>query len=437
MLHTRIRACALVVALSVAMVLPGNQGHAAQPNQGYAAQPLSLDEAVTIALGANDPTVTRFEERARALDDRAVSDSQLPDPKLNLGLLNFPTNSFRYTQEPMTRVQVGVKQAFPRGKTLSLTRKRREAEARAERAKLALQKRQIALDTRTAWLELYYWLGARGTVGESRQAVSQLIEVAISIFATGHQTSQDVLRAELELSLLDDQVVDVERRIEMARANLSRLVGEDAQRPLAAPREGRGTGARGFALAMPAPAEILRQRLSLHPSIGVEDARIRARDHDIDIARQQYKPGWSANVGYGARGGDRADFASVGIALDIPLFTGKRQDRRLAAAKRQRQVARLDRDARLLKLNEMLERGYADWSRLGERVELYEKAVVLRATNTTEAALGAYRAGVSDFAELIRSRLAELNVNLKLLRLTVDRGQAQARLLYLDGEDNE
>ncbi len=425
----RIRAYALTIALSAAMVFQGNQGRAAET--------LGLDEAVNIALGANDPTVTRFEERALALDDRAVSDSQLPDPKLNLGLLNFPTNSFRYTQEPMTRVQVGVKQAFPRGKTLSLTRKRRQAEARAERAKLVLQKRQIALDTRTAWLELYYWLGARGTVAESRQAVSELIEVAISIFATGRQTSHDVLRAELELSLLDDQAVDVERRIEMARADLLRLVGEAALRPLRAPQGGLGTGSRGFALAMPAAVEILRQRLPLHPSMGVEDARIRARDHDIDIAKQQYKPGWSANVGYGARGGDRADFASVGIALDIPLFTGKRQDRRLAAAKRQRQAARLDRDARLLKLNEMLDRGYADWSRLGERVELYEKAVILRAANTTEAALGAYRSGVSDFAELIRSRLAELNVDLKLLRLTVDHGQAQARLLYLDGEDNE
>lgn len=437
MSKNKIRTIVVGMACAATLFAFNNLVAAAEASRLPATLPLTLEEAVEIALTTDDPTVTRFEERALALDDRAIADSQLPDPKLNLGLLNFPTNSFRYTQEPMTRVQVGVKQAFPRGKTLSLTRKRRQAEARAERAKLALQKRQIALDTRTAWLELYYWLGARGTVAESRQAVSELIEVAISIFATGRQTSQDVLRAELELSLLDDRVVDVERRIEMARADLSRLVGEDALRPLPEPQEGRGAGSPGFALAIPAPTEILRERLSLHPSMSVEDARIRARDHDIDIARQQYKPGWSVNVGYGARGGNRADFASVGIALDIPLFTGKRQDRRLAAAKRQRQAARLDRDARLLELNELLDRGSADWSRLGERVELYEKAVVLRAANTTEAALGAYRSGVTDFAELIRSRLAELNVDLKLLRLIVDRGQAQARLLYLDGEDNE
>ncbi len=398
-----------------------------------AIETLSLDDAVNIALAAEDPTVARFEARAAALDDRAVADSQLPDPKLNLGFLNWPTNSFRYTQEPMTRIQIGVKQDFPRGKTLSLTRKRRQAEAQAERAKFQLQERRIVLDTRTKWLELYYWLGARDKVADSRQAVSELTEIAISVFATGRQTSHDVLRAELELSLLDDRVIDVERRIEMVRADLLRLIGEDARKPLPVPE----AGSRGFALAMPSPPDVLRERLSVHPSVRVEDAHITARERDIDIARQQYKPGWSANVGYGARGGDRADFASVGIALDIPLFTDKRQDRRLAAAKRQRQAARLDRDARLLGLNEMLDRSFADWSRLGERIELYEKAVVLRAANATEAALGAYRSGVSDFAELIRSRLAELDVDMKLLRLIVDHGQAQAKLLYLAGEDNE
>ena len=49
---------------------------------GAACQGLTIDGAVAIALGANDPTVARFAERASALDDRAVSDSQLPDPQL-------------------------------------------------------------------------------------------------------------------------------------------------------------------------------------------------------------------------------------------------------------------------------------------------------------------------------------------------------------------
>ncbi len=417
MLHFKSWACALLASAILPM------------GPEAVAKPLGIEEAVTIAIEANDPTVTRFEARAAALEERAVADSQLADPKLSLGLLNWPTNSFRYTQEPMTRVQVGVKQAFPRGRTLSLKRQRRQAEAGAERAKSDLQLRKIALDTRTAWLELYYWLGGRGRVEASRQAVAELVEVTTSVYATGRRVSQDVLRAELELSLLDDRLINVDRRMAMARANLVRLIGQGAAANVLPDT--------GFRLPLPLPRETLLRRLAQHPSVSVEEAHIRIRNRDIDLARQQYKPGWTVNAGYGARGGQRADFASVGIAIDLPFFTGKRQDRGLAAAKRERQAAQLQRDARLLELRRLLDRGYADWQRLGSRVELYERAVTVRAVETTKAALGAYRSGVSDFAELIRSRLAELDADLRLLRLRVDRGQAQAQLLYLQGEDHE
>jgi outer membrane protein TolC len=391
-----------------------------------APEPLSLDEAVTIALAADDPTVVRFEERAAAFDEQAIADSQLSDPKLRFRFNNFPVNSFRLGQEPMTQIQLGLQQAFPRGKTLSLTRKRREAQARAERAKERLQERNIVLDTRTTWLELFYWLGARQKVADSRQAVSELLKVATAIFATGRQTSQDVQRAELELSLLDDRLVNVDRRIEMARADLSRLVGEaPARRPLTPSLP---------VLQMPPAKLALRDALVRHPMVAVDDAMIEARKRDIDIAGEQYKPGWAVDANYGLRSAGRADFATLGVAIDLPFFTGKRQDRTLAAAKRNHQASRLDRDARLLELNKSLERTYADWRRLGERVTLYKKVVINRASGTTQAALGAYRSGVSDFAELIRSRLAELDADLTLLRLQVNRAQAQARLLYLNGE---
>ncbi|RMF01339.1 MAG: hypothetical protein D6773_10215 [Alphaproteobacteria bacterium] len=234
------------------------------------------------------------------------------------------------------------------------------------------------------------------------------------------------MRAELELSILDDRLVDVERRIEMARADLARLVGrEPAQRPLHAALP---------VLPAPASPEALRALLAEHPSVSVEDARIEARERQIDIARQQYKPGWSLDVAYGVRGGNRPDFATVGVLVDLPFFTSKRQDRDVAAARRERQAARLERDARLLELNKALERVYADWTRLGERIGLYEHVVIARAAGTSEAALEAYRSGVSDFAELVRARLAELDAELTLLRLRVSRAQAQAQLLYLEGE---
>ena len=127
------------------------------------APPLHLEEAVTLALNANDPTVQRFTERAAALEERAVADGQLPDPQLRFGLANWPVDSFDFEQEPMTQIQVGLRQSFPSGSTRSLTTARRRAEAREQRSARYLQELQIVLQVRRTWLELSYWLNLTGS----------------------------------------------------------------------------------------------------------------------------------------------------------------------------------------------------------------------------------------------------------------------------------
>ncbi len=100
----------------------------------HAEGPISLEEAVRIALGAGDPTVARHEAQAAALGDTAVADGQLPDPRLMVGFVNWPTDSFDYDQEPMTQIQVGVLQRFPQGNILHFQQQRRERESSGAQA---------------------------------------------------------------------------------------------------------------------------------------------------------------------------------------------------------------------------------------------------------------------------------------------------------------
>jgi outer membrane protein TolC len=395
----------------------------------YAENTLSLEDAVTIALNRDDPRIAGYRERAAALDDRAIADSQLPDPNLRLRLQNLPTDSFKFSQEPMTQAEVALQQAFPAGETRSLTREKRGAEAQAARAHQSLELSGLILDTRHAWFEVYYWAHARETLAKSREAIRELSEVLTGTFATGRKTSQDVLRAQLELSLLDDRLMEAERQEHMARASLARFVGS------ASSQESLPTQLP--ALQEPPRKAALRDALAVHPAIKAEDAEIAARTYDIEIAEEQYKPHWMVDVGYGVRSGQRPDFASVGVTLSLPFFTDKRQDRNASAARHERNAARLDRHARLLEMNKLLGRTYAAWDMLNQRIALYERAVLERAAGTTEAALSAYRNAVSDFDDLIQARLAELEAELTLLRLRVDRAQAQAQLLYLNGEHDE
>ncbi len=390
--------------------------------------PLSLSESVKIALQANDPSVALYEERALALEERAIADSQLPDPTITARMQSVPLSSFDINREGMTQLALGVRQAFPKGKSRSLTRKKRLSEARAERMRKTLTERQIALQTRTAWLELYYWRGARKITEESQAQISDLGGIAEAVFATGRSAAQNVLRIDLETSLLGAKLVEIDRKSDIARADMIRLVGiANAARPLP----------KAFPELPPFPsATDMQARLVRHPSIKVFDARLDARDRDVDIAGEQYKPGFSVDGAYGLRD-SRSDFGSIGVALSIPLFTANRQDRRLNAAKRLKASTRLGRDAQLLELNRELGRAYAKWARLGERIALYQDDVLKRANDTAEAALIGYENETADFAELVRAELAVLDTQLTLLRLRVDREKSHAALLFLGGEDNE
>ena len=61
---------------------------------------LSLKEAEQIALDL-DPMTKVFAARAEAYTEQAVAEGQLPDPKLKLGTVNVPVDSFDIEQEPI------------------------------------------------------------------------------------------------------------------------------------------------------------------------------------------------------------------------------------------------------------------------------------------------------------------------------------------------
>jgi outer membrane protein TolC len=185
----------IIAAMAAAVAgLASGFSAAAQPPEP---QPFELDEAVNIAVTAEDPAFTRFDARASAQEDRAVSDSQLPDPTLRTALANVPIDTFAFGQEPMTQAQVGLRQEIPRGSTLRLNREKREGEAEIERMKREATVRNVELDVRRAWFDKFYAANAQTIVHESRDAVSDLVDALSASFAQGKLTSQDVLRAEL------------------------------------------------------------------------------------------------------------------------------------------------------------------------------------------------------------------------------------------------
>lgn len=391
---------------------------------------LNLKQAEQLAI-QSDPSIESFKATSRSFVDASFADDTLPDPKLRLGAVNVPVDSFDLDQEQMTQLKVGIQQSFPRGDALSLKQKQSQFLSQASLSMADDAQLKTLRDVRETYLNLFYEVSAYQIIRETRKLFSELVKITESNYAAGRVNQQDVLLAGLELSRLDDRSTKIKAREESHRASLAQWIGDSAWQDIS----------KQFPVLPTLPEQVdLNQLIPQHPLIRAESARVNASKQMTAIARQDYKPGWSLLLDYGFRSGnnpdgsERADFATAMVSLDVPLFTGNRQDKTVSSNEQKISAARYAKDDQLRKLKKLYDENQHLWLRLGERERLYKNNLLTAAKNNAKASLKAYQSGVSEFNSLMRAQITELDVRLENLRVRVDRALAQAKLLYITGD---
>jgi outer membrane protein TolC len=406
------------------------------------ARSLSLEQAIALAQ-ENDPWIAGSLHRQSALASESISAGALPDPMISAGLANLPTDSFDFDQEPMTQFKVGISQRIPRGDSRKLRQQRLNAlEARHPLGR-AERRARVATEVSVAWLEAWRAEESIRLIEEDRNLFEQLVDVAQSSYASalGQTRQQDLIRAQLELTRLDDRLVQLEEAREVAMSSLSRWLQTTASPAsvsgplpeLALPDSDWLTG------TTPPSAQELAQRLSRHPAMLTVDRELDARHTAISLAKQQYKPEWRVNASYGYRDDDplgpkRADFFSLGVSFDMPLFGSTAQDQQVQSAAATAEAVRTERALLQRQLVADFQTQLARLTRLEQRRTLYQSRLLEEMRLQAEATLSAYTNDDGDFAEVVRAKIAELNARIDARNIEVDLQITIARLQYFFAE---
>ena len=391
---------------------------------------LTLADAERVAI-ERDSVLRQLEAEAFAMRERAIAEGQLMDPKLRFGAVNVPVDSFNLDDEDMTMLEVGVSQEFPGGRTRELARQRMEESAAAAEAVAADRKLVVRREVRRAWTELGYVVRARELLDSQTDWVEQMRAAARARYASGEGTQLDLLRAGLDIAMLREQQLDLERDAAMRRAQLGRWIGDDA-----------AAGAGPFTLSARSELEPLAaleprvlRRVAQHSRF---ERRIDAAQTGVDLAKQRYKPGWMLDMSYGLRSGSmdgesRPDMLSAMVTVDLPVFRANRQDREVAAARADARGLHEMHDDHQREMQAMLAEAWAIAARTAELELFYERELVPLAEQSVQAALLAFRANRVMVDEVIEARRVALETWLKHLRLVADRSQAQYDIDYLVG----
>ncbi|HEB70504.1 MAG TPA: TolC family protein [Desulfobulbus sp.] len=396
------------VFILIGLVLPAGGVSASVPEDNC--EKLSLDDAVAVAMEKN-PSLAAIQARYEAMAAIPSQQSSLPDPILSFGAVNIPLDTFNLDQENMTQMQVGISQKFPFPGKLGLKEKSAAFEAEAVLEQVGEARLDLVKKTRTTWWDIFYLQKSLKIVRSNQDLLRATVAAARTKYEVGKGLQQDVLLAQVELSRLLDREIFVANAIDKKKAVLAALLDRPADAGCFEIPE------KHVDLELPKilPMTTLQTvSLTSRPGLLALEKKTDATKSRIELARKDYYPDFTVGAAYGYRqdtpdGRDRSDFASIRLSINLPIWTGTKQDK--AVAQRTSESLEAEhkvRDYRNRVLADIASE-FAEFSNTSRQSELYRTSLIPQAEQTAAAMLKGYQVNKVDFLNVVRAQLALYN----------------------------
>jgi cobalt-zinc-cadmium efflux system outer membrane protein len=389
------------------------------------ASALTLAEALRQAE-REAPSLAAQAAQVDAARSSAIPAGELPDPKLMLGVQNFPVegpNRGTIGGDFMTMRMVGVKQEVP---NRDKRRARVEvAQAGVERATAAqrVERLKVRRETALAWistLAVEQKLGLFQTLYAENELLAKAVRARI---AGGGGLAADSVGPKQEAALLAEQEDELLQSRTQQRAALRRWIGPRADEPLS-----------GRLPDWPADAQHYQHNLKQHPELAVFEPMTDEAQAEVRQAMAEKKSDWSWELAYQKRGAVFGDMMSVQFSFDLPLFPGSRQNPRIAAKQAQLSQLEAEREAMEREHRQQQEDDLAEYHRLSRALRRSQDSLVPLAEEKVALSLSGYRAGTGDLASVIAARRELIEARLKQIDFEQQRALASARLYFAYGE---
>lgn len=389
-----------------------------------------LDAAIAAAI-EDDPWLKQSSATERATRAEAIAAGELPDPRVSATIANLPTDSFNFSQEPMTQVSVGVMQSFPGGETRVLRRKRLSQVGDISPVERAVRAAQLRREISLLWIDAALADETIKLIENDRALFEQLEQVTRASYgnASIRVNQQDLVRAQLEITRLDERILRLTETRQRRREQLSEWVPTSFL-------------ADQTYFEIPTKSASREQTsLTNHAEVRLFDQRIEIARTEREIADESRRPGWTLSASYGFRDEDAVgrnlpDFVSIGVSMDLPLFTVKRQDKQVLAAAERAASAEAARLLRLRQLSARLRDARARLTQLDQQAALYRQTLLSQMEMLAQSSLNAYTSDEGDFAEVMRAYIAQLNARVEATSIEAERQKTITLLEYLTTEVN-
>lgn len=385
----------------------------------FAQGPLTLDELLEEAR-ANNPELKSIKDRISAREAGAKAEGYLEDPTFKIELEDLSNDSpFSISPGNAMQTRYTLSQSFPFPGKLSLREEIAYKEALATRAELRSKELEITSLIKTAYFDFAFINESLEITKEIKDTLTLMSKVAETRYATGQVSQQDLIRAQVELTSLNNEVITLEAEREVAAARLKTLLN----RPQDAPLELAGTLPKERASFN--TGELIQTAILKNPDIRMLEFESEANELEVKLAKKNGYP--DMMVGFAPIQKDgKFDSYDLMFQINIPIWREK-YDSRTKAAKANASSTR-SRIAAEKNVKSLEVKSAAVKVDGAERMRtLYETSLIPQVRLSFESALRNYQTGRIDFLmlldaerELKRTRLEYLDTILEYRKMITE-----------------
>ena len=239
----------------------------------------SLRDYIVLALEQN-PAIKAAAEVARMRAARVPQVTALPDPLLMTRTLPEPVR----TAEGDNYFTLGVQQRFPVPEKLDRAGRVALQDARMAIEDLRRQRLNVIADVKRAYFRIYIIDRTIEIDRTNQDLLRGLIDAARAQVASGRRRQDDVLRAQVELSSLESQLVELRQQRQTTAAMLNRVVNSPPGTPVPASGE---YDVRSVDLRLDT---LLAAAAEHNPDLQRLEQQLERDRHGVELAKLAYWP---------------------------------------------------------------------------------------------------------------------------------------------------
>jgi outer membrane protein TolC len=346
----------------------------------------------------HNPEIQAAQQRYRAAQARPSQAGSLPDPMIEGAYHNEPMTPLTLGESDFSFLRFGVSQEVPFPGKLSLREDIASREAEREEQMLRATTLSVTARLKTAYDEFALTHRALEILRRNKDFLLDLQKSTEARYQVGQGIQQDVIKAQVEVSLVTSRLLQWEQKREGLSATINGLLNRPPLAPLGIPtplQKSRFTAT---------VEELHTLALEHSPELKGADVLLARNELNLSLARREYYPDLVFKADYMNKAARLPEW-EIGVGVKVPLYFWRKQRYGVTEAVESVGEARSVRQNATQTVLARLKELYTQARTAEQLTTLYQTAIIPQSRLSLESASAGYAVGKVDFLTLLNNVL--------------------------------